>query len=86
MVTFSSEEKKLFVYTVIFNISFNSICMLFAMHNILRFVCRAGNSKLLINIFYSFIVSALAAKIFNGVALLVQREKVYQKNGIEIED
>lgn len=86
MVTFSSEEKKLYVYTVIFNISFNSICMLFAMHNIFRFVCRAGNSKLLINIFYGFIVSALAAKIFNGVALFVQREKVYQENGIEIED
>ena len=86
MVTFSNEEKKLFVYTVIFNISFNSICMLVALHNIFRFVCKAGNSKLLINIFYTFIVTALAAKIFNDADLFVQREKVYRDNGIDIED
>ena len=83
MVTFSSGEKKLFIGTVVFNITFNGLCLIVALHNILRYVCKPRHSKFLINIFYAFIVAALSSKIAHDFYMLIEREKIYTENEVD---
>ena len=43
MGAFSDDEKKLFVGTLVFNITFDSICLIVAIHNVIRYVCKPRN-------------------------------------------
>ena len=70
MGSFSDDEKKLFVGTLVFNITFDTICLIIAFHNVIRYVCKPRNQKSLINIFYSLIVIALISKICHDAYLL----------------
>ena len=77
MVYFNEESRKVYTGVIIFILVLHSFSMIVAIHNIIMYLCKARNSKLLINLFYFLIVIALGAKLAEGIYLLVERDNVF---------
>ena len=77
MGSFTTEQQRVFVGTLVFNIAFNTVCLLVAIHNTIMYVCRPRHRKFLINLFYVIIIASLGFKIFHDSFLLMNRHNIY---------
>ena len=70
MVRFTEETRIFYTFVLIISLILDVLCILAAFHNIIRYLCRPRKNRMLINIFYLFIIMALLAKILLIVYLL----------------
>ena len=70
MVQFTPTTRIVYTIVLIASLAIDVIVMIGALHNVLRYLCRAGKSRLLINIFYIFMIISLLGKIALVIYLL----------------
>ena len=86
MVHFSTESRRFFMAIIAFDTCLNAIALLVALHNTIRYLCRPRSNKLLINLFYFFILTALISKITHAAYMMVERDNIFIGHGNDYEE
>ena len=88
MVQFTPTTRIIYTIVLIASLVSDVVVMIGALHNVLRYLCRAGKSRLLINIFYIFMIISLLGKIALVIYLLTidKGDDFLSKENTELEE
>ena len=70
MVQFTKETRIVYTTVLIVTLATDLVVLIGALHNVFRYLCRAGKGRILINIFYLFMIISLLGKMAFLIYLL----------------
>ena len=71
MVKFTDTSIRVYMTVLIFTLALNAFLLLIAFHNTIKYLCRPRSNKLLINLFYFFIITAFILKCTADVYMII---------------